>query len=404
MMRLAAATVLAFFPIATAVSAANAVRPPTASHPSARLSTRASNEASYPIGVPDSSEPSGYSPPSANALPGFQLSYVNDFTGSSLPAGWGPFDGQPGSDPGAQWAPSHVVVSDGTLDLNAWQDPAYGNEWVTGGICQCGVARTYGAYFVRSRLTGPGPTQVELLWPVQSWPPEIDFDETFGGDTSSMATAHFSSTNLQIHRTITIDMTQWHTWGVIWTPTAIVYTVDGRVWGTVTQTTAIPNQPMTLDLQQQTWCSSSATACPTSPESTYIDWVAEYAPESGVSASTQPGATPDVTVGPFAANSWALTSELKSQITSLANKIQSDKDASVSLVGFGDDANSQANSNYVSEQRALAVERYLRQRLRNLRDSSVMIRASGGGSSTSVSSNTSLSRKTLNRHVVALLS
>ena len=26
-------------------------------------------------------------------------------------------------------------------------------------------------------------------------------------------------------------MTQWHTWGVIWTPTSITYTVDGSVWG-----------------------------------------------------------------------------------------------------------------------------------------------------------------------------
>ena len=118
---------------------------------------------------------------------------IRDSRGSSLPTGWSTFTGEPGSDAGAQWASSHVVVGGGVLELNASQDPTFNDEWVTGGLCQCGVSHTYGAYFVRSRLTGAGPTQVELLWPVgHSWPPEIDFDETYGGMNGSMATLHLS--------------------------------------------------------------------------------------------------------------------------------------------------------------------------------------------------------------------
>jgi hypothetical protein len=49
------------------------------------------------------------------------------------------------------------------------------------------------------------------------------------------------------------------------------------VWGTVAVPSEIPNQAMTLDLQQQTWC-TLGTACPTSPQSMDIDWVAEYTP------------------------------------------------------------------------------------------------------------------------------
>jgi beta-glucanase (GH16 family) len=228
----------------------------------------------YPIGVASASEPSGYAPPSASALANYSQTYVTDFSGSSLPTGWNVFKGQPGGDPGAQWGAAHVSVSGGILSLNTYQE---NNAWVTGGVCQCGQAQTYGAYFVRSRVTGAGPTNVELLWPSDgSWPPEIDFNETGGQTQGTSATVHWSASNAQDQRTTDgVDMTQWHTWGVIWTATTITYTLDGAVWGTVTKSSEIPTIPMTLDLTQQTWC-SSGFACPTTPQSMQIDWVAEY--------------------------------------------------------------------------------------------------------------------------------
>ncbi len=233
----------------------------------------------YPIGLANSSEPSGFGPPSASALPGYSQSYVTDFSGSSLPAGWVPYSGKPMSDPGAQFGTAHVVVSGGLLQLNTWRDPQYNNTWVTGGLSQSAVTNTYGAYFVRSRLTGAGPTGVELLWPADnSWPPEIDFSETAGDTSSLTATVHFgpASINHIDQRALgNIDMTKWHTWGVVWTPTEITYTVDGNAWGSIAVGTEIPNIPMTLDLQQQTWC-DSGWACPSAPQSMLVDWVAEY--------------------------------------------------------------------------------------------------------------------------------
>ena len=234
----------------------------------------------YPVGVASSADPSNMAPPGADAFPGYSLTYVNDFNGSSLPSGWDTYDGVPGGDAGAQWSSAHVTVSGGLLNLNTYQDPAYNNEWVAGGLCQCGLARTYGAYFVRSRVTGAGPTNVELLWPTgNTWPPEIDFNETNGVSSGTSATTIWAvsgSNRSQVQVKMAIDMTQWHTWGVIWTPTSVTYTVDGRIWGTVNSTSEVPHQPMTLDLQQQTWC-SSGFACPTAPQSMQIDWVAEYA-------------------------------------------------------------------------------------------------------------------------------
>ncbi len=237
----------------------------------------ASPTSAYPTGTVDGSEPSGYAPPGANALAGYNQSYVTDFTGSTLPTAWDPYEGQPGGDPGAQFDAAHLAVGGGLLNINTYQDPAFNNKWVTGGTCLCGItSQTYGAYFVRSRVTGAGPTGVELLWPAgNTWPPEIDFNETYGDTAGSSATLHYGASNSQIQRTLTINMTQWHTWGVIWTPTSITYTVDGNVWGTVTNANAIPNGPMYISLQSQTWCSSN-WACPTTPQSMQVDWVAQY--------------------------------------------------------------------------------------------------------------------------------
>ena len=233
--------------------------------------------ASALTGVRDPAHPSGWAPPAPTAIRGEHLVYVADFTGKSLPAGWMAFNGSPGSDTSSRWAPSHVTVANGMLRLQTFRDPHLANGWVSGGLCQCGRPRTYGSYFVRSRATGPGPTQVELLWPVAGWPPEIDFDESYGATTMSMATTHFGSHNAQIQRTVFVNLTKWHTWGVIWTPRSITYTVDGHVWGSVSVPAAVPNQLMTLNIQQQTWC-SSGWACPKSPQSLLVDWVAEYAP------------------------------------------------------------------------------------------------------------------------------
>ena len=232
----------------------------------------------FPIGTTAPSQPSGMLPPSANSLAGYTLSYTNDFTGAALPKGWNVFVGVPGGDPGGQFGSAHVVVNSGELQLNTWKDPAYHNKWVTGGLCQCGYAHTYGAYFVRSKIVGAGPNSVELLWPSANvWPPEIDFNENGGSLSETASTVHFNASNLMEQHKLYINMTQWHTWGLIWLPNSITYVVDGRVWGSVTVASEIPHRSMTLDFEQRAMC-DLGRQCPTSPASMQIDWVAEYTP------------------------------------------------------------------------------------------------------------------------------
>lgn len=283
-----------------------------------------------PIGVPSPSSPSGLAPPGPDSLSGYQLSYVTDFSGVSLPQGWSAFTGVPTGGGGSQWASSHVVVSKGTAQLNTFLDPQFGGRWVSGGLCQCDVAQTYGAYFVRSRMTGPGATQVEMLWPASGWPPEVDFSETYGGVSTSMATDHFSSSNQQIHTTVSVDMTKWHTWGVIWTPSTLTYVLDGQVWGVVNGASQIPNQPMSLHIQAQTWC-AAGWACPTTPQSSYVDWVAEYVP-----ANRTPPIPMTIAVGPFPQGSSKLTVLMKNQLGTVANQIRTSGYTLVSLIGYGD--------------------------------------------------------------------
>jgi hypothetical protein len=231
----------------------------------------------YLVGTVDHKEPSGMAPPGVTALKGYRRTYVTDFPGSQLPSGWIDFTGVPGGDAQGQFAPSHVQVKQGMLELHAWRDPAYGDKWTTGGLCQCGRPLTYGAIFVRSRITGAGPNEVELLWPVTNeWPPEVDFNETGDVDTSTSWTIHYGSLDNTYQRTLHGEnMTAWHTWGVIWTPTSLTFTVDGVVWGKFSGSGAIPNVPMTLDIQQRPGC-SLGPVCTVRDESMLVDWVAEY--------------------------------------------------------------------------------------------------------------------------------
>jgi hypothetical protein len=215
-------------------------------------------------------------PPSVYALPGYTQSYVTDFTGTSLPTGWYKFLGHPLGNDQTLWAAGHVVVGGGVVRLLTYRR---GRTWVTGGICQCGVGHAYGAYFVRSRVTGPGPDEDELLWPVKHvWPPEVDFNETDYSVSQTSWTVHYGTGTWFVQGSQTFNLTQWHTWGVIWTPTTLVFTIDGVPWGKVTDASEVPHRAMTLDIDQEARCDAGSkwNSCPKGEVALQIDWAAEY--------------------------------------------------------------------------------------------------------------------------------
>jgi beta-glucanase (GH16 family) len=236
------------------------------------------------------SDPSGVPMPTGN-LPGWQEVFSDDFTGTSLDSQWSAYWGQPGGDPGGFFDPSHVTVSGGELVISAFQDPADDlwdagpDTYVTGGVSSSpSFAQTYGKYLVRFRMdTGQGVALAILLWPQSNtWPPEIDFAEDNGANRqTNYATLHYGAANTQVQRQVAVNMTQWHTLGVVWTKGRLVYTLDGRNWATVTNAN-VPSIPMVLDMQTQGWACGTSTweQCPnaTTPADVNldVDWVVAY--------------------------------------------------------------------------------------------------------------------------------
>ncbi len=224
----------------------------------------------YPIGIPDALEPSGVAPPAANALPGYQRSYVTDFGGAQLPAGWSKFAGPANGDADAYWGLGHVLMGGGMARLLTYRD---GRRWVSGGMCLCKQSIFYGAVFVRSRVTRAGPDEAELLWPKANvWPPEVDFNES-GSLTATSWDVHYGNGSAFVQGKHSVDLAKWHTFGVIWTKSRLLFTVDGVVWGNVTARAAVPHQAMTLDIDQQARCSGRWAACPTGTTALQVDWV-----------------------------------------------------------------------------------------------------------------------------------
>jgi hypothetical protein len=225
---------------------------------------------------------------------GYTQVLADDFPGYTLSSDWVAYHGQPGSDAGGWWSPTHVVVDNGEMFLKTYEDttnyggPSGYEPWVSGGVSSAkALKQTYGEYLVRSRLSAAAPaTEVDLLWPAGGgWPPEIDFNESNDSTVQTSATLHWGPTNTQrnVQLLKNINMTAWHTWGLIWAPGQITYTIDGKVWATVSSS-EVPDVPMVLDIQQQVWGCNNAEAetCPEASAPAEVDmdvaWVVAYAP------------------------------------------------------------------------------------------------------------------------------
>lgn len=250
-----------------------------------------------------SPSPSSASPkptPTPTAMPttnpaGWKQVFSDDFNGTSLNTSkWFSYGtAQPGGDPGVYFSASHVTVANGMLDISTYKDAANGGAWTSGGIQQvrppyANWDQTYGKYLVRMKCqAADGVSDIVLLIPADgSWPPELDFVENNGGaKQTNYATLHYGSASSysSIYKQDAVDMTQWHTYGVEWTPGQLVYTLDGRDWATVYD----PNVPaisMGLCIQSQAWLPGVSTwetpVDSTTPSlvNLHVDWAVAYAP------------------------------------------------------------------------------------------------------------------------------
>ena len=216
-------------------------------------------------------------------MAGWRLTYSTDFPGNSLPSGWDAYNGEPGGDPDGNWEPSNVSVSGGALHLMATSS-------AQGGVQFYGNPQTYGMYLVRMKgdyEPGLSINNLAILWPSQQgvWPPEVDFFQDTGGSRQSFsASLHVGPDGnggccVIASPTQDSNGTAWHTYGVQWTPSAITYTIDGRVWASVSSSSLSspaqwPTIPMNLTLQSQNQDSAQPSG---TIETMTVAWVAEYA-------------------------------------------------------------------------------------------------------------------------------
>jgi Glycosyl hydrolases family 16 len=279
-------------PVSTPTPSLAAV--PTQTHAAARDASAAPDATPPPRLLPPdpigslTESPSGQVMP-AGDLPGWHMTYAQDFNGSSVPADWGAYSGEPGGDQYGWWDPSNLTVGGGELHFLGRYDSSAG-RYSTAGVSFGGRDQTYGMYMVRLKGdSNPGTaiSDIALLWPVANvWPPEIDFYEDSGGSRSSMSATLHPGPNgddcCQIQHSLSLDFTQWHTIGVAWTPSSITYIVDGNIWATVTSSSLDsgahwPAQPMEFDLQAQ----NLQARYPDGPtENMTVDWMVEYTPSS----------------------------------------------------------------------------------------------------------------------------
>jgi outer membrane protein OmpA-like peptidoglycan-associated protein len=135
----------------------------------------------------------------------------------------------------------------------------------------------------------------------------------------------------------------------------------------------------------------------------YAQWSAVKAPP------VPPAIDAVVSLSPFGVKSSALSTGLESQITALANEIQTNHDTKISLTGYSGDlttANATNESDWaaslkLSQQRAFAVEEYLKLQLARLGITGYTISAVGNAAALPPSANATAADQARNRKVVA---
>jgi beta-glucanase (GH16 family) len=106
---------------------------------------------------------------------------------------------------------------------------------------------SYGYVQVVARIPyGSGLWSALWLLPTSlQWPPEIDIIEHYGDSPVSSQHLHSSTYPTQMASEATPNLSAgWHTFGLYWSPQAVIWFIDGR--RVFNDTQAIPQQPMYL--------------------------------------------------------------------------------------------------------------------------------------------------------------
>jgi Glycosyl hydrolases family 16 len=247
-----------------------------------------------PSGSQSGTDPSGQNP--ATTLSGYTLKYTQEFNGDSPPSGWNEYTGVPGGETSseADWEPSMCTFSGGEA------------HFMASGIDSCGMhyqgePQEYGAWFARLQANaepaGQLFTDIFLLWPDNNqWPPEIDVYEDGGNRSRTVATLwntvgdacgsspssqclyQYTQTNGGGDGVANTD-TEWHTYGVEWTPSGVSWLIDGKVILTAPASAvkSPAQQPaLTMDMALQSENLQGSPGASTTEDTMNVDWVEQF--------------------------------------------------------------------------------------------------------------------------------
>ena len=235
------------------------------------------------------SAPAASAAPVALAAPGdlagWTQDFVDDFNGSLNTSRWGRYESSAPSSSKllSEYDAANVYTSNGSMVLRTRN--AGGGDWRSAGVSSApGFSATAGKWAVRAKFDrGYGIWYSFLLYPKGGgWPPEVDIAEGTAGGPRVMSTFHWSTANLTDSRfNYGVDMTQWHTYGVVLSTGTLQFTIDGVVWATMNNS-ASPRIPMWLGIQAGAKaCPGSTGECVSSTKTPtdskiYIDWVSHW--------------------------------------------------------------------------------------------------------------------------------
>jgi beta-glucanase (GH16 family) len=244
----------------------------------------------------------------------WRCTFDDEFNGTSLnTANWVPQQtANSGYTSGGECytgSPNNVSESGGTLSLTVRKeaapftcaDPAgnYTTQYTGGMVSTDGkFSQTYGLFEVRAKLPAAAVAGLQesfWLWPVNDaaygsvWPAsgEIDFAEMYSlYPNLDVPYIHYNAAapdpNVTTYTCTIADQTQFHTYGLQWTPTSISILLDGKTCLTDSWHPAAPltapapfNQPFFLILTQALGITTNAFSAARTPlpGTTQVDWV-----------------------------------------------------------------------------------------------------------------------------------
>ena len=204
------------------------------------------------------------------AGPAWTPVWTDDFNGFPSSSDWGIYDSVGHAGQGIR-SPGAFSVADGILTITGTTDGT------TGGMSRLSQQR-YGKWEARVKTAGCSCYHpVLILWGTPgSWPEagEVDYLESSNRSRNSMF-VHYSTNNSQVSGSAAVDMTQWHTYTVEWTPNYLAGYIDGQRFFYSTDKTIQPPAKVQATIQLD-WFPGDVSTDQRTGATMNVDWIKQY--------------------------------------------------------------------------------------------------------------------------------